>query len=146
MQTLFLSLWLDVCSLATLDVAVSSHVLRPSWMRLLKSLRCPALDKWGHGLSSLKWLSRRDIRVSQVQIKIDACRVRGCNIMLLDPSDMVVLDLGGCKNITDQCLREIVEHCRKTRRAHLRDSEKVIDTGVSAFGAGCSQLQCINLL
>ena len=103
------------------------------------------MDRWGHGLSSLKWLSRRGIRVSQVQIKIDACRVRGCDIMLLDPGDMVLLDLGGCKNLTDQCLTDIVRHCRKTMRAHLRDSEKAIDTGVSALGAGCGQLLSINL-
>ena len=145
LQTLFLSLWLDVRSLATLDVAVSSHVLRPSWMRLLKSLRCPAMDKWGHGLSSLKWLSRRGIRVSQVQIKIDACRVRGCDIMLLDTSDIVLLNLAGCKNITDQCLIDIVKHCYKPRQAHLGDIEKVTDTGVSALGAGCDQLQSVDL-
>ena len=70
-------------------------------------------------------------------IKIDACRVRGCDIMLLDTSDMVLLDLGGCKSITDQCLTDIVKRCHKHRRAHLRDSEKVVDTGVSALGAGC---------
>ena len=64
LQTVILSLLLDVRSLATLDVSVSSHVLRPSWMTLLKSLRCPALDKRDHGLSSLMWLSRRGIRVS----------------------------------------------------------------------------------
>ena len=137
LSTLSLSLWMDVRSLATFDVAVSSHELRPSWMTLLKSLRCPAIDKWGHGLSSLMWLSRRGIRVSQVLIKIDACRVRGCDIMLLDTSDMVLLDLGGCKSITDQCLTDIVKRCQKHRRAHLRDSEKVVDTGVSALGAGC---------
>ena len=145
LQTVILSLLLDVRSLATLDVAVSSHVLRPSLMRLLESLRCPAIDKWGHGLSSLMWLSRRGIRVSQVLIKMDACRVRGCDIMLLDTSDVVLLDLRGCKNITDQCLIDIVKHCHKPRRAYLRDSEKVIDTGVSALGAGCGQLQSINL-
>ena len=143
--TLFLSLWLDVRSLATLDVAVSSHVLRPSWMRLIRSLRCSAIDNWGHGLSSLMWLSRRSIRVSQVLIKIDACRVRGCDIMLLDTSDIVLLDLEGCKSITDQCLIDIVKHCYKPRRAHLGDSEKVIDTGVSTLGAGCGRLQSINL-
>ena len=145
LQTLLLSLWLDVRSIATLDVAVSSHVLRPRWMTLLKSLRSPAMDKWGHGLSSLMWLSRRGIRVSQVQIKIDACRVRGCDIMLLDTSDLVLLDLRGCKNITDQCLIDIVKHSHKPRRADLGDSKRVIDTGVSALGAGCGQLQSISL-
>ena len=145
LKTFILSLWLEVRSLATLDVAVSSHVLRPRWMTLLKSLRSPALDKWGHGLSSLMWLSRRGIRVSQVLVKMDACRVRGCDIMLLDTSDILLLDLGGCKNITDQCLIDIVKHCHVPRRAHLRDSEEVIDTGVSALGAGCGQLQSINL-
>ena len=145
LQTLFLSLWLDVRSLVTFDVAVSSHVFRPSWMRQLKSLRCPAMDKWGHGLSSLMWLSRRGIRVSQVLIKMDACRVRGCDIMLLDTSDIVLLDLGGCKSISDECLTDIVKQSHKTRRKHLRDSEKVIDAGESELGAECGQLQSTNL-
>ena len=145
LQTLLLSLWLDVRSLATLDVAVSSHVLRPSWMRLLKSLRSSAIDKWGHGLSSLMWLSRRSIRVSQVLIKIDACRVRGCDIMLLDTSDIVLLDLRGCKNITDQCLTDIVKRCVKLRSIDIGGCGEVTDAGVTALGAGCGQLQSINL-
>ena len=95
-------------------------------MTLLKGLRCPAIDEWGHGLSSLMWLSWRGILVTQVLIKIDACRVRGCDLMLLDTSDIVLLDLGGCKNITDQCLIDIVKHCHKPRWAHLGDREKVL--------------------
>ena len=56
LQILFLSLWLDVRSLSTLDVAVSCHRLRPCWMTLLPCLRSPAVDDWGHSLSSLMWL------------------------------------------------------------------------------------------
>jgi hypothetical protein len=78
LQILFLSLWLDVRSIATLDVAGSSHVLRLCWMTLLQRLRSPAVDDWGHSLSSLKWLSRRGIRASRVQMKIDTSRVNGC--------------------------------------------------------------------
>ena len=59
LQILFLSLWLDVRSLSTLDVAVSCHRLRPCWMTLLPCLRSPAVDDWGLSRSSLLRLSRR---------------------------------------------------------------------------------------
>ena len=45
LQILFLSLWLDVRSLSTLDVALSCHRLRPCWMTLLQCLRSPAYDR-----------------------------------------------------------------------------------------------------
>ena len=58
---LLLSLWVDVRSLATLDVAVSIHRLRRSWLMVLRCLKSVALDEWGHSLSSLVWLSKRGI-------------------------------------------------------------------------------------
>ena len=45
LQILFLSLWLDVRSLSTLDVAISCHRQRPCWMTLLTCLRSPAYDR-----------------------------------------------------------------------------------------------------
>ena len=71
LQILFLSLWLDVRSLSSLDVAISCHRLRPYWMTILQCLRSPAVDDWGHSLSSLLWLSRRGIRASRMQMKMD---------------------------------------------------------------------------
>ena len=76
LQMLFLSLWLDVRSLSTLDVAISCRRLRPCWMTILQCLRSPAVDDCGHSLSSLLWLSRRGIRASRVQMKMDTSRVR----------------------------------------------------------------------
>lgn len=72
LQVQFLSLWLDACSLATLDVAVTNHRLRPSWMTLLLSVRSTAIDNWSHNYSSLMWISRRGIQVSQMHMKVDA--------------------------------------------------------------------------
>jgi Leucine Rich repeat len=129
----FLSLWLDVRSLATLDVAVSSHGLRLCWMMLLKRLRSPAVDSWGHGLSSLMWLSRRGIRASRVQIKIDTSRVEGRDVLLLETSNVVDLGLRGCCNIRDRCVMDIVRRCPKLKSIDLGGCRLVTDAGVSAL-------------
>ena len=102
LQIHFLSLGHDIRSLATLDVAISSHALRLFWMMLLQRLRSPAVDGWGHSLSSLMWLSRRGIRALRVQMKNDTSRVRGCEILLLETSNVVALGLGGCCNKSDR--------------------------------------------
>ena len=121
LQIVFLSLLLDVSSLTTLDVAVSSHILRPRWLTVLRRMRSEALDEWGHSLSSLMWLSRRGIRASRLQMKIDTSRVRVCYILRLDTSDLVVIGLESCTNITDQCLAELVNRCLKLRTINLID-------------------------
>ena len=145
LQILFFSLWLDVRSLSTLDVAVSCHRLRPCWMALLKRLRSPAVDGWGHGISSLMWLSKRGIRVSRVQMKMDTSRVRVCDILMVDTSDLVTLGLRDCYNTTDQCVVDIINRCPKLMSIDLGGCRLVTDAGVSALGAGCGQLQSIDL-
>ena len=109
LQRFFLSLWLDVHSLVTLDVAVSSDTLRPCWMMLLQSLKSPAMDDWSHCMALLIWLSRRGIRPSRLQMKqVGSWRVRGCDILQLETSDLVYLELKGCCNIRDQCVIDVV--------------------------------------
>ena len=142
-QILIFSLWLDVRSLAILDVAFSSRRLRPSWLTILKRLRSDAIDKWGHSLLSLMWLSKRGIRVSRMNI--DYSPVRGCDILRVDTSDIVHLGLGGSYNITDQCIVDVVCCFLKLRSINLRGCGQVTDAGVTALGAGCGQLQSIDL-
>ena len=108
LHILFLSLWLDVRSLSTFDVAISCHRLRPCWMKNLQCLRSPAVDDWGHNFSSLMWLSRRGIRASRVQMKMDTSRVRVCDILLVDTSDLVALELRYCHNTTNQCVMDVI--------------------------------------
>ena len=88
LQILSVSFWLDVRSLSTLDVAISCHRLRLCWIKLLQCLRSPAVDDWGHSLWSLMWLSRRRIRASRVQMKMDISRVRVCDVLQADTSDI----------------------------------------------------------
>ena len=77
LERFFLSLWLDVRSLVTLDVAVSGDTLRPRWKMLLQSLKSPAMDDWYHSMESVMWLSGRGIRPSQLQMKkVGISRVR----------------------------------------------------------------------
>ena len=130
LQIIVLSLWLDVPSLTTLDVAVSSRRLRPSWLTVLRCLRSDAIDNWGHSMSSLIWLSKRGIRASQVRMEIDNLLVRGCDILLVDTSDIVHLCLKGCDNITDQCIADVVYRCLKLRSIDITHCGKVADAGV----------------
>ena len=145
LQIVFLSLWLDVRSLLTLDVAISCHRLRPRWMTLLRCLRSPAIDDWGHNLSSLMWLSRRRIRASRMQVKIDTTRVRACDILLLERSSLVALGLRGCCNITDKCLMDVIKRYPNLRSIDVGNCIKVTDAGVSALGHRHGQLQSIYL-
>ena len=147
-QRVFL-LWLDVPSLITLDVAVSSDTLRPCWMMLLQSMKSPAMDDWHHSMASVMWLSRRGIRPSRLQMKEVDEGVRGCDILLLDTSDLVYLGLRGCSNITDQCVIDIVKRCRQLSGIELGDCKKqyctVTDVGITALATGCGRLQTINI-
>ena len=145
LQILLLSLWLDVRSLTTLDVAVSSRRLRPSWLSVLRCLRSDAMDDWSHSLSSLMWLSKRGIRVSRLRMKMDNSLVRGCDILLVDTSDIMHLGLRGCSNMTDQCMVDVAYRCDKLRSIDIGGCCQVTDAGVRALGAGCGQLQSINL-
>ena len=137
LQILFLSHWLDVRSLTTLDVAVSSRRLRPSWLTVLQCLRSDAVDNWDHSLSSLMWLSKRGIRATRVRMKMDNSLVRGCDILLVDTSDIVHLGLRGCSNMTDQCIVDVVNRCHKLQSIDIGSCGQVTDAGVIALGTGC---------
>ena len=144
----FLSQWLDMRSLAKLDVALSSHVSRPCWMMLLHSLRGGIIDDWCHSIPSLMWLAKRGIHAARVQMRMDyadAWRVRGCDLLMLETDDIVHLGLNGYCNLTDQCIMDIVNRCRKLTSINLHGCDKVTDAGVSGLAAGCGQLQSIDL-
>ena len=112
---------------------------------VLRCLRSEAADDWGHIPSSLMWLSRRGIRVSRLEMKIDISRARGCNILVVDTSDLVHIGLQDCIKITDQCIVDVINLCPKLRSINLSGCGNVTDAGVSALGAGCGQLQSIDL-
>ena len=142
---LFLSLWLDMRSLATLDVAVSNNVSRPYWMTLLRSLRGGVIDDWGHNMSSLTWLIRRGIHARRVQIEVDAWQVHGCDLLLLETDEIMHLGLKGCCNLTDQCIMNMINECGKLTSIDLNGCKKLTDAGVIALVAVCGRLQSINL-
>ena len=143
---LFLSLWLDVPSLATLDVSVSNHRLRPSWLMVLRRLRSKALDEWSHSLSSLMWLSNRGICASRVETGTVGSPIQGCDILRVETRALVHLGLKGCSNIMDESLTRVVSRCLELRSIDLGGCGQVTDAGISALAAGCGQLQSINLL
>ena len=86
LHALLLFHWLDVRSLVTLDIAVSSDLLRPHWMTLLRSPRAASIDKIDHSASSLIWLIQRGICTTRIQMKVNAWRVPECDPSLLNSS------------------------------------------------------------
>lgn len=145
LKVYFLSVWLDVCSLVNLDVALTSHEWRPHWMKILHSSRSAAIDNWNHSRSSLMWLIGRKIPIIRMQIGVNAWQVRGCDLVLLQTIDLVHLGLNGCCYITDQCVSDIAQRCRKLCSIDLDGCRSLTDVGISALGTGCGQLQTINL-
>ena len=130
-------------SLANLDIAVSSKASRPYWMMLLHSLRGGIIDDWCHSISSLMWLAKRGIHATRVQMQleyVDAWRVRGCYLLLLETDDIEHLGLNGCCNLTDQCITDMVDRCHKLTSINLQGCNQVTDTGASALVTGCDQL------
>lgn len=82
LRYLLLSKWLDVHSLVTLDVAVSSMALRPYWTMLLQFIRSDSIDSMDHCASSLMWLIKRGICTSRIQMKANAWRVPAVDLIL----------------------------------------------------------------
>jgi hypothetical protein len=140
LHIILLSLWLDIRSLSALDVAISCHRLRPRWMTHLPCLRSPAVDDWGHSLSSLMWLSKRGIRASRVQMRMDTSRVRVCDILLLETIDVVALGLRHCIKTTDKCVMDVINRCPKLMSV---DRRRCISVGCRMWSAAAHQ--CLSL-
>ena len=172
LHTLLLLHWLDVRSVTTLDIAVSSNASRPYWMSLIRSVRATSIDNMVHSASSLIWLIQRGINVTRIQMKINAWRLPGCDLSLLTTADLLHFGLDGCSSITDGCLLKMVNGCdggcrgeglsvcnkeadagvsalghmRRTRQSiSLEGCVDLVDRGFIALGAGCGHLQSINL-
>ena len=89
-QKKILSRWLDIRSISNLDVALSSHEWRPHWLVLLCTITATAFNDWGHSLSSFMWLTRRGICVKEMELKIDAWQIRGCDLFNLKKTDRIL--------------------------------------------------------
>ena len=137
--------WLDVRSLVTLDVAVSSSTSRPYWTRLLGSLRSQSIDNINHTSSSLHWLIQRGICASRIQMKVNAWEVPGCDLALLKTNDLLHLGLNSCRKVTDECISEAVKGSNRERDGDCRRCYEVADHVVSALSYRCGQLQSIDL-
>ena len=137
--------WLDIRSLGTLDIAISSNVSRPYWMALLQCMRAEAIDDMHHSASWLMWLIERGICPSKVQMKVNAWWVPGCDLSLLNKRNLLHLGLKRCSVVMDECILWALNRCSNTRRGHLGRYNKLQDVSVLALGNGYAQLQSINL-
>ena len=66
-------------------------------------------------------------------MKMDKSQVRGCEILLVDTSDIVHLGLGECSNMTNQCIVDIVYRCVKLRNIEIGGCGQVTDAGILAL-------------
>ena len=76
----------------------------------------------------------RGINATTVQMRMeyaDASRIRGCDLLLLETDDIEHLGHNGCSNLTDQCIMDIVNRCRKLTRINFHGCDKVADAGTS---------------
>ena len=144
------SLWLDVRSLATLDVAISSRRLRPSWLTVLRCLRSYALGRWHlHSLSSLTWLSKRGIVLPSVFMKIN-CHPEhpDGDILIVNTGDIVRIGPLRNHDFTDQSMVDVM-YCRGASNMSfaidLARCDQMTDAGVIALAAVCGNLQSIDL-
>ena len=46
-------------------------------------------------------------------MKVDACRISGCDLLKLKKASIIHIGLSGCINITDACILNIVHECCK---------------------------------
>ena len=76
---------------------------------------------------------------------MDTARVRVCDVLQIDTSDVVTLGLRDCSYTTDECVMDVINCCPQLRSKDLKGCGMVTDAGVSALGAGCGQLQSIGL-
>ena len=134
LQDFLLSQWLDIRSIRILDIALSSHELRPHWLALLCTIRATAIDDWGHSLSSLIWLTMRGIRVRRMEMKYDAGRIRGSDSLKFMKTDLIHIGLRDCVNITDACILNIVHKCCELISIDLSGCKCLTDAGISALG------------
>ena len=125
LRTLLLSHWLDVRSLAMLDVAISSKSSRPYWMTLLGSLRSTSIDEMDH--------------------EANVWREPVCDLSLLNKSELVYLGLNGCSSVTDECILQAVKRRFENYSNDLNGDNKLTDAVPSAMDDVSEELESINL-
>ena len=142
-NVLVISNWLSMQELGNLDMAVSNHSVRESWLNTLKASASQAVDEWHHSHTSMKWVMLRCIRITTVLVKQE-------NGFKLSDSTLETVSANVLRNVVyDDVVsrRELViwEGCKYLKSIDLSRCQDITDIGVSALGHGCSQLQSIDL-
>ena len=55
-----------------------------------------------------------------MRMEMDNSLARGCDILLVDTSDIVHLGLRGCHNMTNQCIVDVVNRCLELQSIDLK--------------------------
>ena len=143
LHILFLSSWLDLRSFVTLDVAVSNHAQRIFWKNILPALQISAVDDWAHNYASFKWLIKRGLRASRVEIKFNAAMVSGLDISQLDTTKLLHLGLVDCCCLVDSCILAHAVNLQILESIDLRGCSLLTDASISLLGQGCPLLRNI---
>lgn len=79
----------------------------------------------------------RDSR-SGIQMKVDACQLRGCDLLLLETSDLVHFALNSCYSSREQFMFNFLNQCCKSWRTERPNRTNVTNAGV----IGANQMRC----
>ena len=158
---------LDIRSLSALDIAISCRPERLIWLTCLRAIDSAAINTFLHFPSSIKWLTRRDIKIKSIQINpnyimekiqfeglitssVRIINLRGCNL----PSGILTFLALACPLLQHVDLEECIAHdadviafskkCLRLEWISLNFSRGIEATGFVALTAGCPLLSSID--
>lgn len=143
--------FLDLRSLAIFDLAVTNSQ-RSLWTGCLHSINGKILDDWRHGISSLQWLTARNLRLS----RINTVRLMSNSQEPREVTAAILLNLGeGCSNmltslsvsgeIDDDGLCAILERCPRLQSMELTYTRFLTDNCLLALAQECCHIRSITL-
>ena len=65
--------WLNMQELGNLDIAMSNHGRRMTWLNMLIADSSQAVNEWYHSHLSLRWIIMRSIRIYHVLVNLQHC-------------------------------------------------------------------------
>ena len=169
------SVWLDLQSVARLDTAFTSKLLRQYWLDCIGNI-C-SLSSWisvpeNKIHDAVYWITSKTKKLAYINFSDYAHITNSCllrisrkcsHLLALDLkhftslSDTVVTALGfGCVNlrvlhiegplVTDLGLQSLSEGCTELNEFYFNKCEKITDVGLNYLSKGCKKIQSIHLI
>lgn len=104
----YLLSWLDICSVGNLDIAMSCEEDRLIWLRCLRVMDANTIDEYRHSHSSLRWVTKRGIRASMIQISESKREeITTETFVGFECPTIVSIDLHDCQNIVAETMESL---------------------------------------